>query len=464
MSQMPMLTLRREELQRRVESLPKEVAAWKDRSTQALDMNAHFSQLESLGVFMDALINRQRILLEQLDATTNSEDFRNTAFQLVQEIIKAQRVWEFFRSKLELRFSPDFKDLLWVADTVAWDCYRPVMDRAVDAEIIPAAQVREPPLAYLTAEFSPATWVRGSRPNDGMNYQLGLATLPIPVIEIPWDHLGNLWELVSLQHEVGHDLEADLHLRAELLASLKSALEGSGVPPDRVTTWLSWEGEIFADLVGLQLGGPAFTRGLMHLILLPSALVTSYDPKDPHPTHYVRILMNAAYIRTLVQGNHALENEADSIEIAWKSLYGNSLPLKAFDDDFPRVFAALMDAPMAALKGKHVRDLMPFTAADDTRIRQAATYLQTGKNAPGPQSLAPRHALSAARFAAASLVEAEAPPAGNGSPVSVPIAKLLSDINDRAIELVKDQAVPGLRAGDMSDPHKLFVASFAGLI
>ena len=449
--------LRREELSRRVDALPAEVQGWSDLARNELDMNAHFSQLEALSVFMDALVNRQRALLQNLEPDGGGEPFRATAFDLVREIIKTQRVWDFFRDKLELRFSPDFKDVLWAADTVAWDCYRPVMDRAVQANIVPAAQVREPPLTYLTAEFSPATWVRGSRPNDGREYHLGTATLPIPVIEVPWDHLGNLWELVSLHHEVGHDLEADLKLRPQLLAALQDALESANTPDERVQTWLAWEGEIFADLVGLQLGGSAFSLGLMHLLLLPAAQVTTYNADDPHPTHWIRVLMNAAYIRTLVAGNQQLDDAAAAIEATWTELYPSAPNLNAFKDDFAPVFKGLMDTKLAALKNKTVRELMPFTATDDTKIRQAAAFLQSGNNAPASKSMPPRHAVSAARLAAAAAVEAELNGGGGGDDLGTVLGK----INERVVELIRDQAVEGLRAGDASNPHKEFIASFA---
>src|SRR5262245_27687785 len=129
MSDLPILTLRREEFARRVEGLPREIEAWRARAVNELDMNAHFSQLEALKVFMDALVERQRALLNGLEPDDDVEIFRNGSLGLIREVIKTQRMWDFFRDKLDLRFSPDFKDVLWVADTIAWDCYRPVMDR-----------------------------------------------------------------------------------------------------------------------------------------------------------------------------------------------------------------------------------------------------------------------------------------------------------------------------------------------
>jgi len=167
------MALRREELRRRVQSLPDEIKAWQERTTTDLDMEAHFSQLAAIAVMLGAFNQQQIDLLEKMNPAGDAAAFEVGAYSLVGSIIRSQRVWNFFRSKLDLRFSPAFKDILWVADTVAWDCYRPVVEEAANQGILNRNELREPPLTYLTAEFSPATWVRGSRPNDGRNYDLG---------------------------------------------------------------------------------------------------------------------------------------------------------------------------------------------------------------------------------------------------------------------------------------------------
>ncbi|MBN2547933.1 MAG: hypothetical protein JXB15_02150, partial [Anaerolineales bacterium] len=181
MTIIPSLTLRKEELRRRVEALPLEVQAWKDRTVNDLDSNLHFSQLQAIGVLTQTFSEQQQALLAQLDPAGDAVIFQNLGLELIKSIIRSQRTWDYFRDKLELRFSPNFKEPLWVADTVAWDCYRPTLEGAAGLGILPQAELREPPLTYLTAEFSPATWVRGSRPNDGRDYHLGTANLPIPV-------------------------------------------------------------------------------------------------------------------------------------------------------------------------------------------------------------------------------------------------------------------------------------------
>lgn len=207
-------------------------------------MSLHYSQLQALQVLMTAYFEQQRKMLGALDAASKPGTFAVKALALVNGIIDSQRIWNFFRSKLDLRFSPQFKDVLRTADIIAVDCYKPVMEEAAVRSIVKQSEVREPPLTYLTAEFSPATWVRKSCPNDGRNYDLGKAELPIPVIQVPWDHVRNSWELLSLHHEVGHDIEADLRMRGPLQKKLLPALQASGkIPEERIRKWMEWQGK-----------------------------------------------------------------------------------------------------------------------------------------------------------------------------------------------------------------------------
>jgi hypothetical protein len=323
------------------------------------------------------------------------------------------------------------------------------MDRVVQLGIVNHNRLREPPLVYCTADYSPATWVRGSRPNDGRVYDLGETLLPIPVIEMPWDHLGCAWEYLALHHEVGHDIEADLKLRPVLQLSLQNSLSAAGVPNDRIKIWLKWEGEIFADLCGLQLAGPAFTDSLMHLLLLPSLAVKTFDEDDPHPTHYPRILMNAEYIRSVLGTFQAMKDHATRIETTWKNVYGNSSESSDLDAlllDFPLVAGALMNTKFAELQNHTVRELIPYAEADDLRIRSAEKFFRTGNGRPNALPL--RHTVSAARIALTT--------AGQGGPVS---DQLCNDIHQRVVDYVREDAPSGLRGGGATE-HEKFIEGF----
>ena len=441
--------LRKHELSRRVENLPQEVKNWRAATEAEVDLNAHFSQLQAIEVLTNALVDQLRTKVGSLDTNASAETFNVACLDVVKNIIRAQKSWNFFRDKLDLRHSPSHKESLWVADTIAWDCHRPVMNNAVQFGIIQPTQLREPPLVYCTAEYSPATWVRGSRPNDGRAYDLGETVLPIPVVEMPWDHLGSAWEYLALHHEVGHDIEADLKLRNVLQQSLQTTLAAAGVPPNRIAVWIKWEGEVFADLCALQLAGPAFTDALMRLIMLPADSVKIFDEDDPHPTNYPRILMNAAYIRTL--GNTpALSDHATQIEVVWKAIYGDNTgdpTLDGLPQDFPLVFTALMDTKFPVLKNHSVRELIPFSVADDARIRAAERFFRTGMNRPN--GLPVRHTVSAARMAINKAAQENAI-----------TDQLCNDIHKRVGEYVRETAPGGLRGGG-PDEHEKFIASFA---
>lgn len=446
MSATDVLRVRKDEMLRRVDAMPREVAAWRGAVQAQLDLQLHFSQLRAIGTLTAAFEAEQRGLLGQLDASGDAAAFQRACMALTRSILRGQTAWDFFRDKLDLRRS-SFKAQLWAADTIAWDCHRPVLDVAVQWGILQADQLREPPLVYLGAGYSPLTWVRHSRPNDGRRYDLGETTLPIPVIEVPWDTVDNAWELLSLHHEVGHDIEADLSLRPALRSALGQQLAAAQVPAARVTTWLAWLGEVVADLCALQLGGPAFADALMHLLLLPPEAVTTLDDGDPHPTPYLRVRMAAAYIRTMAPPGSAASAHADRIEAQWQSLYGPAPGLAAWAADFHTVFHAVMDTPLDVLKGHTLRELMPYTEADDLRIRSAAGYFATGMNKP--VGLRPRHCVAAARLAVSALAEAG------------PVATAAYDsVQARVLDLVRQGAAPGLR-GSTGTPHDQFIAGFA---
>jgi hypothetical protein len=441
------LTQRKQDLERRIERLPKEVAAWKSASETVVDKRAHFSQLRAIDILTDTYVKEQRLMLQRLDPAGPVEEFNSRYLDVVVSIIRSQKTWDFFRDKLNLRYSPLHKDALWTADTVAWDCHRPVLDKAVELGILDASSLREPPLVYCTADYSPATWVRGSRPNDGRDYHLGQALLPIPVIEMPWDHLGNSWEYLPLHHEVGHDIEADLMLRPALGSSLQDGMTEADVPSNRQRVWHQWMPEVFADLCALQLAGPAFGETLAALLLLRRQDVVTFADNDPHPTPYVRILLVSSYIRTLTE-SAAVREDAERLEAFWKEVYGAvSSDLDEFRCDFVPVLRALMDTPLSALRGYRVRELMPYGINDDAQVRPAADYFRTGQRRP--TRLRIRHAPAAARLAIAKLAEA-----GELS------AQRSEEVHGRVLDYVKAVAPPVLR-GSTGIAHERFIAGFA---
>jgi hypothetical protein len=133
---------------------------------------------------------------------------------------------------------------------------------------------------------------------------------------------------------------------------------------------------------------------------------------------------------------------------SWVAIYGQQPHFEELRGDFPLIFQALMDTVLPVLKGKSVRELIPYKEADDKRIRYAVDFMLTGMNRPS--KLEPRHCVSAARLAVS-----QASLTGTLSDGA------LSQLNQRTMGLVKANAPPGLRGAGVTTAHKKFIASFA---
>jgi hypothetical protein len=453
--------IRAEELRRRVSALPTEVDAWIKRSAPAEPLKIHMTQIVALQSLITGLVDPQLTAAKNLSG--KAADFPVRALDVIREVIRAQRIWDFFRSQLSLRFSADFQKPLWIADTIAWNCHRPVLEAAQTAGILTLDRVREPPLTYVVADVSPVTYVRGSAPQDGDRLLLGNALLPIPVIHVPPDQLLNAWELLTVAHEVGHDLEQDLVIVGALEKSVDNTLRAAGRDA-RLAQWQLWRQEVFADLVAQQLMGPAFGRALLAALTLPDRIVTTFNPADDHPTPYMRILIVARHAGPIIEADKKnpgavaaaatrVADDAATIEKEWTALYPMA-PAEAaeFLADAPHVCQALMDTGLPELKNQTVRSLMPFKAAHDLQIRSTASYLATGTNAPAPGrfSQTMRHCLAAAQYAV------DMPPAAD-------LASHLADIDTRTRELIIDNT-PDVVRGSTSKRHAAFVTELASAI
>lgn len=439
--------MRRAELSARVTALPAAVEAWRVATVNELDSQLHFSQVRAIQTIVTTLCADAAAQLASIPG--DDAALLGALLDCSRSLLRAEKCWDYFRSKLDLRRSPA-KEALWTADTVAWNCYRPVMEAAVQAGAIAPGALPEPPLTYSTATLSPLTWMRGLRPHDGQTFLLGdgVQTLPFPVIELPWEQLDNPWELMAIHHEVGHDLERDLQLGAPLRAALAEALLTAGAPVARRRVWDGWMSEVFADLVGIQLGGPAFADALATLIAFPPDFAKRFDATDPHPTHYLRPLLLAAVLQTINPTLAVLAEDAARLRGRWLELYGDAPELADYPDDFTVVSGALMDTAFPVLHGRTVRQLMPYEAAHDSTIRAASAYLRTGFNQP--QQIEPRHVICAARRAIAEFA-----PTGSAAADDASLASLRQRIHG----MVRRFAPGGVRAAGAD--RKAALAEFA---
>lgn len=177
-----------------------------------------------------------------------------------QALAEAEATWQLYRQADSSRRDRHLGRALQWADAVAFDGYHAVFDRALQAGFRPRGRAPVP-LCVVEAGTSPATWPRGTTvPSPGMARELALE-LPFPVILLPPDHLAMPGWLAVVLHEVGHDLDHDLGLRALVWQAWKPLLKDN----PRAGAWERWLPELLADLIGRRLGGPGFADALIEL-------------------------------------------------------------------------------------------------------------------------------------------------------------------------------------------------------
>lgn len=220
------------------------------------------------------------------------------------------------------RRRPDLREAVGDADALAMACYEPVLHFA-RINRVPLTSAH--PVALLTP-FDMSTWV-GFIPT-------GVAPLFLPPTffeDIRW------WPAVA--HEIGHDFLAatpglDTRLRMQLGLPSEAAgtrlidvHAGGGVPiRELVRVQGAWFEEIFCDLFGTMMLGPAYGYSMASLFAEPDApvrVITAYRSADgrgydTHPPRHLRVLLCARALRLMGE-----DEAADEIVDEWTAVHGD---------------------------------------------------------------------------------------------------------------------------------------------
>jgi hypothetical protein len=299
-----------------------------------------------------------------------------------------EQVWDFYFELFGQRQSEAATWLL-AADRIALNCYQASFTRLGTARSIPAP----PPFSYMRTGFSPATF-RRQIPLRRLGRQLN----PFPLIQLPYHRIVNPWTLGAILHEVSHNLHNDLGLERAVPARINARLREAGLGGLVASTWTRWNRELFADVCGLLLGGPAVVGSLFDVIGRSPGTVLAYDPRGPHPTPYLRAFISIELLRRM-----GFQEEAEAYRRLWTRLYPNGRagtiprPLLA---TFPEANAIVVDAvcyrPFAALGGKRLSEVLPFQRKEQQMIEETAGRLAAGTD---PGIIPGRFLIGASRVA-----------------------------------------------------------------
>jgi hypothetical protein len=292
---------------------------------------------------------------------------KSNAHHWVQGI---ERIWDFY---LELFGQRQSKYANWLlsCDRIAMDCYQTAYMGLGKARSIPSP----PPFSYMRTGFSPATFRRGI-PLTRLGKQLN----PFPLVQLPYHRLINPWTLGAVLHEVSHNLQTDLGLSRIVPKRIALRLLNAGFSRRVASTWTRWNREMFADMSGLLLGGPAFVGSLMDVIGRAPVTVVNFSPRGPHPTPYLRAYLNFDLLRRI-----GFAEEAEQYRKVWARTYpsaaGGSIPREILET-FPRASKLVVDTvcfrPYPVLGNKSLAQVIRFERKEQAMIDEAAKRLAAG--------------------------------------------------------------------------------------
>lgn len=301
-----------------------------------------------------------------------------------------ERIWDFYFQLFGQR-QTRFGDWLLGADRIALDCYQAIYT-GLDA---PRSVPTPPPFSFMETGTSPSTFRRGVTLS-----RLGRRKNPFPIIHLPYHRLVNPWTLGAIHHEVSHNIQSDLGLWGEVPRRIASRLGKEGLPPAVARVWARWHKEIWADLCGLLLGGPALVTSLMGVVARSPRATLGFNSAGVHPTPYLRVLINLELLRRM-----GFPAEAEAFDRLWRRLYprpeaGNLPP--AMLATFPRANRLVVDTicfqPYPQLGGKRLADVVRFRPAHQAMVAEAAGRIAKGVD---PGIIPARFLVGAARWALA---------------------------------------------------------------
>src|ERR1700733_15267173 len=311
---------------------------------------------------------------------------KDRAHKWVQGI---EKIWDFYFELFGQRQSMPYGEWLLSCDRIAMDCYQAAYTGIGVARSIPAP----PPFCYMKTGFAPATIRRGI-PVTKLGKQLN----PFPLVQLPYHRLVNPWTLGAVMHEVSHNLQTDLGLSKDVPRSIALRLLRADLHRSVASAWAKWNREMFADMSALLLGGPEVVGSLMDVIGRAPAAVFGFNPRGPHPTPYLRLLISAELLRRL-----GFEKEAEQYSRAWTRIYPNpragSIPKKVLAT-FPKACALAVDAmcfrPFRSLGNKSLSQVYRFDKKDQAMVEESARRMAAGVD---PGIIPERFLIGAARVA-----------------------------------------------------------------
>jgi hypothetical protein len=322
--------------------------------------------------------------------TPNLHRFLRSKEQAIRGSKELEQIWDFYFEMFGQR-QTRYADWLLGADRIGLDCYQAVFTGLGSPRSIPTP----PPFCYMETGFTPATFRRGV-----VLTRLGKRRNPFPIIKLPYHRLINPWSLGAIHHEVSHNLQTDLGLWDDMSRHIVLNLRRAGIAEAVARVWGRWHKEIWADLCGLLLGGPALVTSLIGVVARSPQATMSFSAGGVHPTPYLRVLINLELLRRM-----GFPKEADSFHRLWQRLYPGPQrsnipqPIRvSFAQANRLVVETICFQPYRQLGNKRLVDVVHFRPTHQAMVAEAAQRIAAGVD---PGIIPARFLVGAARWALA---------------------------------------------------------------
>jgi hypothetical protein len=351
-------------------------------------VNKLINGLRSSLLRMSGQVRKAAVATSQEPGTPRLQDLMRKKEQAHNWVRGIEKIWDFY---FELFGQRQTRYARWLlsCDRIGLDCYRAYYLGIGVARPIPSP----PPFSYMATGFSPATFRRGI-PLKKLGKQLN----PFPLIQLPYHRLVNPWTLGAVLHEISHNLQNDLGLNKDVPRKVGLNLLKAGASRQVARTWVRWNREMFADMSGMLLGGPCIAGSLMDILARGPQTVVYYSPRGPHPTPYLRMLINTELLRRM-----GFESESEQYRKAWLRIYPNpragSIPpamVKSFAEACPVAVDAMCYQPFRSLGNRSLAQVLNFGKKEQQMIEEASRRLAAGVD---PGIIPERFLIGAVRLA-----------------------------------------------------------------
>src|SRR5580658_1776764 len=255
---------------------------------------------------MSGKVRKSTLATSQEPTTPRLQELMRSKAHAHHWVRGIEKIWDFYFELFGQRQTRYAKWLL-SCDRIGLDCYRASYTGLGVARPIPAP----PPFSYMATGFSPATFRRGI-PLKKLGKQLN----PFPLVQLPYTRLVNPWTLGAVLHETSHNLQNDLGLHKDVPRKVGLRLLRAGASRRVARTWVRWNREMFADMIGMMLGGPCVAGSLMDILAREPETVSHFREDGVHPTPLFRMLINTEVLRRM-----GFESDAAKYRKAWLRIY-----------------------------------------------------------------------------------------------------------------------------------------------